>query len=381
VTRKTYAVLLAGGSGTRFEGGQDKAWCRIGARPAWLHAALSLADHPHIAGIVLVARADTVERFRRNSEGMPKLIAIVPGGATRQQSCAQGVRALPPDAERVAVHDAARPNLRRAMLDRVLEPCEADVVVPAIPACETLKRVRNGHVVETLDRTDLVNVQTPQVAKVSALREALEKADRDFTDEASVVEAAGGTARVVEGDPANIKLTVKEDVALLEALMAGSGSVVRTGIGYDVHRLDEGVPLVLGGERIEHRRGLVGHSDGDVLTHAVCDALLGAAGMPDIGTLFPDTDPALSGIDSQRLLSEVAAKLRAAGWVTENIDSTVIAEEPKLQPHIAAMKARLSATLGVEQDRISVKATTNERLDALGAGQGIAAYAVATIHK
>lgn len=327
---------------------------------------------------MLVAREDSLGQFQGVARDLNKLIAIVPGGVTRQLSCAEGLRALG-SAERVAVHDAARPNISAALLDRLLDAGGADVIIPAIPLSDTVKRVHNGTVTETVDREGLYRTQTPQVASFEKLKAAHRHAG-EWTDEAAAIEAIGGTAKVIEGDPANIKVTTEGDLALLRRMMEVRGTV-RTGIGYDVHRFAPGRPLVLGGVTIAHPRGLDGHSDADVLTHALCDALLGAAGLPDIGVLFPNTDPSLAGINSLRLLAEVAERLARAGWSTENLDSTLIAEEPRLAEHVPAMRERLAKTLGIGPDRVNVKATTNERLGALGAAEGIAAYAVATISR
>ncbi len=374
-----YAVLLAGGSGVRFSGTGDKLWTTIRGRPLWLHGALALAEHPAIENMVIVAPGKLVERFSTIAASIPLRPQVVAGGADRQSSCLNGLRALPASVEWVAVHDAARPNLRRELLDRLLAPCDADAVVPAVPLSDTVKRVHNGRVVDTPDRSSLVRVQTPQVARVALLRSALEGANGVFTDEASAIESVGGSVAVVEGDPENLKLTVPADLAALRACMEGTTARVRMGFGYDVHRLVEGKSLVLGGVHLPFEMGLDGHSDADVLTHAVCDALLGAAGMPDIGRLYPNTDERFRGVDSQYLLADVRERLTGEGWVTENIDCTVVAEAPRLANWIGEMCERLAETLRVDPSAVNVKATTNEGLGALGAGLGIAAYAVATI--
>lgn len=374
-----HAVLLAGGSGVRFNRTGDKLWTSIRGRPLWIHGALALANHPAIEGMVIVVPAKQIGRFSAAAASIPLKHDIVAGGDDRQGSCLNGLRALPATVEWVAVHDAARPNLKRELLDRLLAPCEADAVVPAVPLSDTVKRVHNGRVVETLDRRSLVRVQTPQVVRVTLLRSALEEARTVFTDEASAIESVGGIVAVVEGDPENHKLTAPSDLGALRASMEGTTARVRTGIGYDVHRLVEGRPLILGGVRIPYELGLDGHSDADVLTHAVCDALLGAAGMPDIGRLYPNTDERFRGIDSQRLLADVCERLTGEGWVTENIDCTVVAEAPRLADRVVEMRERLAETMRVDPSTVNVKATTNEGLGALGAGLGIAAYAVATI--
>jgi len=263
------------------------------------------------------------------------------------------------------------------LLDRLLLTTGADATIPVIPLLDTIKQVHNDVVVGTVSREGLYRSQTPQVCRLQALRSAHHKSS-DQTDEAAAIESIGGSVRVVPGDPANLKVTTSEDLEILRKLMDESPTI-RTGIGYDIHRFGPGLRLVIGGIEIPEADGLAGHSDADVLTHAICDALLGAAGMPDIGVLFPNTDPAYAGIDSQNLAVDVAARLAAAGWRTENVDSTVVAERPKISGYVPAMRERLAKSLGVQPDRVNVKATTNEGLGALGAAEGIAAYAIATI--
>ncbi len=377
----TYAVALAGGRGARYDPVKDKLWEPIAGLPLWLHSVRRLAQHPQIAGVVVVAPESQHERFRRHLNSIPKIVGLVPGGDTRQASCAAGCASVPTDADRIAVHDCARPNLSAALLDRVLGPYEDAAVVPGVSMSETIKRVHNWLVAETLDRTGIYRMQTPQVVQAEWLRRAHRELSGRFTDEAAMIEAIGGTVRVVEGDVCNIKVTVEQDREIIRSLMERAPIMVRTGFGYDVHRLEAGIPLVLGGVHIDYSRGLAAHSDGDALTHAICDALLGAAGLPDIGVLFPNSNPELKGIDSQVLLKEVGQRIRAEGWLAENVDSTVIAEEPKIAPYTQEMRQRLAGTLGILPEQVNVKATTNEGLGELGSGQGIAAYAVVTIQK
>ncbi|MDQ2688419.1 MAG: 2-C-methyl-D-erythritol 2,4-cyclodiphosphate synthase, partial [Armatimonadota bacterium] len=254
----------------------------------------------------------------------------------------------------------------------------------ALPVHDTLKRVKEGQTVhETVDRQGLWAVQTPQAFRAQALLNAHVHAKATGfigTDEASLVEHLGDVPiHLVRGEPSNIKVTRPEDLEMADALLGCRET--RVGFGYDIHRLSPGRRLVLGGVEIAdpQGRGLEGHSDADVLLHALCDALLGAVGLPDIGTLYPNTDPAYAGIASTRLLQDVAARLGAAGFQIVNVDTTLIAEAPKIMPHVAQMREIIAGLLGLEPSRVGIKATTNEGLGALGQGQGIAAHAVASV--
>ncbi len=361
-----------------------------------------------------------------------KVTAVVVGGETRTDSVRNGLDALPPDTEIVLVHDAARPLITADVIDRVLAAtAQTGAAVPGLPLSDTVKRVdARGTVRATIPRamtpiihrptpnaqrltpnaviTGLTAVQTPQGARVALLRAAyahFDFAHDEPTDEASLLEAMGASVAVVPGDPANIKITRPEDLALAERLIHGmepgspqteaesalASSVsstltpeIRTGFGYDVHAFaasEAGRRLFLGGVEIPHDRGLDGHSDADVLLHAVCDALLGAVSLGDIGLLFPNTDNAYKDISSLRLLANVGQRLTEAGWEVVNIDATVLAEAPRLMPHREAMQRAMAACLGLAPACISVKATTSEKLGFVGRGEGISCWAVATVRR
>lgn len=335
--------------------------------------------------LVLAAREEEIGRLQETAGSVfGGDCRIVAGGETRQESVAQGIACLGAigDNDIVLVHDAARPLVRQDVIDRCIEGARIyGAAVAALPVADTLKQAGGERdVVRTVDRDGLWAVQTPQAFRLGLLRQAHASAARDGfqgTDEASLVERLGTQpVHLVDGARENVKLTAASDLVFAQQWL---GSHMRVGIGYDIHRIVAGRPMWLGGVNIPSPFGLDGHSDADVVLHAVCDALLGAAGLPDIGQLYPNKDPAYAGISSILLLQDVAARLAASGFRTGNVDCTVIAEEPKIAGYAAAMRARIAEVLGVEDGVVSIKATTNEGLGSLGHGQGIACYATASI--
>jgi len=339
--------------------------------------------HPAITEIILVVAADEMERARRLIAGGPSRITekVVMGGAERRDSVWQGLQEVAAGTDIVLIHDAARPFLSHPEIDRCLDAVRRyGAAVVGRPVADTLKRAGpDGQVAATVERTAIWGAQTPQGFRLGVLWPAYQRAIAEnwpATDDAAVVERAGHRVQLVEGDAMNFKITRPEDLALAQRLIGG---MPRVGIGYDVHRLVPDRALVLGGVTIPHTLGLLGHSDADVLIHAIMDALLGAAGLGDIGQHFPDTDAQYRGISSLILLEAVASKLQAAGFAPVNIDAVVVAEAPKLAPHLAEMRARMAAALGMTPAQISVKATTSEGLGFVGAGAGIAAHATACI--
>ncbi len=318
------------------------------------------------------ARADR-ERLRR---------AV--GGPTRQASVANGLaslQGLAADEDWVLVHDAARPCLSTAEVDALLDALErgATGAVLASALVDTVKRQSPGGAVETVDRTGLWRALTPQVFPYRRLRDALADAAAAgvvVTDEAQAMERAGVAPALVPGSPFNIKVTRAEDLDTAARILAhAEAKHMRVGQGFDVHRFGDGDHVTLGGVRIEYERGVVAHSDGDVVIHALCDAILGALAAGDIGQHFPDTDPRYRGADSRAFLRAVAARMRAAGFGLVNADVTVLAEAPRIAKHRATMAERLAADLGAPPDAINVKATTTERLGFIGRGEGLAAFA------
>ncbi|MCW3052895.1 MAG: 2-C-methyl-D-erythritol 2,4-cyclodiphosphate synthase [Chthonomonadales bacterium] len=380
----------------------------VGGRSVLERTLTAFDSHPALKAIVLVAGPEELERVRQVAAAFPKVVAVVAGGETRSESVRNGLEALPPEIEIVLVHDAARPLVSAALIGSViLAAARVGAAVPGLPLSDTVKRVdADGLVQATIPRTadihgvtlsGLTSVQTPQGARVNVLRDAYTHYDAarsgEPTDEASLIEANGGSVAVVPGDTANIKITRPEDIALAELLLATSApqatsassarsGEIRTGLGYDVHQFaapEAGRTLTIGGIEIEHDRGLDGHSDADVLLHAVCDALLGAASLGDIGILFPNTDETYRGIASLRLLAIVGERLVQSGWQIVNIDATIVAEAPKLMPHRPKMQMVMAACLNLEATRISVKATTSEKMGFVGRKEGMACWCIATI--
>jgi 2-C-methyl-D-erythritol 4-phosphate cytidylyltransferase/2-C-methyl-D-erythritol 2,4-cyclodiphosphate synthase len=311
-----------------------------------------------------------------------KPIQIVAGGDRRQDSVANAFAAVQDRGGIVAIHDAARPLVTDGVIRRTIEAAaEHGAAIAAIRARDTVKRGdAEGMIVDTLARDEIYLAQTPQAFRVSILREALALAD-DVTDEAALAERAGHRVRLVEGDARNFKVTTPEDLIMAERLLTADAprAVLRIGNGYDLHRLVTGRPLILGGVTIPFDKGLQGHSDADAICHAVTDAILGAAGAGDIGRHFPDTDAAWKDADSVDLLRRAAAVIREAGYAIGNIDVVVIAQQPKLVPHVEAIRANLADALGCEISQISVKGKTNEGVDSMGAGESIAVHAVALL--
>ena len=337
---------------------------------------------------VIVVVADQEQSFiEEQVEAMqvPWTVKYAVGGVERQDSVASGLSQVSDAADIILVHDGARPLATKDLARRVIEGAkEYGAVVPAIPVVDTIKRVdADGVVKETLVRSELYAMQTPQGFQRSVLLEAhayVNEHGYQGTDDVSLVEFQGRPVRIVEGDRKNIKLTVPEDVAMAKKYL-GVEQMMRIGYGYDIHRFTEGRPCILGGVSIDSPIGPDGHSDADVLIHALMDAMLGAAGMRDIGYYFPPEDDAFKGISSRLLLEKVVQLLKESNFGIYNADIMVIAEAPKLKPHIEQMKENLSADLGIPLSRISIKATTNEGLGALGRTEGIAAQAVVSMYE
>ncbi len=379
-------IVAAAGRGRRFGAPDNKVFAPLAGRTV-LHGSLSaLQDCPEIDALVVVAGAEDLDRVRAIAGGYSKLHAVCEGGAERYDSVWNALQAVPPGTEIVAIHDGARPLTSPDLVSACVAAArETGAALPATPVSDTLKRSENGvDTRETVDRSRLYGVQTPQTFRYSLLVEAYAAARRQGfsgTDDASYVEWLGHPVRLVPGSRNNLKITVAEDLRMAEALLGGP--VVRTGFGYDVHRLVPGRPLVLGGVPLEHPEGLGldGHSDADVLLHAIADALLGAAALGDIGQHFPNTDPRYRGISSLLLLEEVVRVLREAGWTPVNVDAMLLAERPKIRPHVESMRARIAEALGLDPGAVGVKATTNERLGFEGREEGMAAHAVATIRR
>ena len=369
------AVLVAAGSGSRFGAGPPKQFAPLAGRPVIRHAAEALA--PHVGLLQPVGDPGPVAEALAGLDHLP----AVPGGRTRQASVRAGLEALAPfDPDLVLVHDAARPFVPEGTVAALVEALHAyPGALPAVPVADTLKRAAGGVVEATVPRDGLYRAQTPQGFRFPVLLDLHRRAaDDSATDDTALLDAAGLPVALVPGSESNVKLTYPEDLVRLERILAPV-SVPRTGTGFDVHAFQAGRPLVLCGLIVPHEKGLAGHSDADVGIHALCDAIYGALAEGDIGRHFPPSESAWKDADSARFLRHAAERVRARGGRLANADVTLICERPKITPFAAAMQARLADLLGVEPGRVSVKATTTERLGFAGRGEGIAAQAVATV--
>lgn len=375
---KTVALLVAAGSGSRMGGDVPKQYRRIAGKAVLAHA-IDHLHHPSIDAIQVVIGEGQDAAYSEAIDGRA-LPSPVVGGATRQQSVHNGLKALAAEeVSRVLIHDAARPFLPPVVIDRLQTALDDHrAAVPALPVVDTLARVDSA-LGETVARDGLVRVQTPQAFHFGAIWSAhAEWPGGEATDDAQVARAAGIDVVTVEGDTALEKLTYEADFARAEARLAAALSP-RTGLGFDVHALAAGEELWLGGLRIPHDKGLKGHSDADVVLHALTDALLGALGAGDIGDHFPPSDPQWRGAASSRFVEHARDLVAQASGRIEHVDLTIICEAPKIGPHRAAMRENIAGLLRLPVQRVSVKATTTERLGFTGRGEGIAAQAVATI--
>lgn len=379
------AIIVAAGQSQRM--GQAKQWIDLQGIPVLGHALLAFEKSPCIGAIAVVVRVEDMLRTQDlcSRLRLKKVTAITAGGDTRQQSVAAGLKALPAECSLVAIHDGARPFVTPDRIERVAA-CAAltGAAAAAVRVKDTIKKAGvDGIVLETPDRSGLWSVQTPQIFNRTLYRKAVNQALRDgkeYTDDCQLMEAAGYPVHLCEGDYQNIKITTPEDIVLARALAAErTGISMRIGHGYDVHRLKEGRPLIIGGTAVPYEKGLDGHSDADVLLHAIMDALLGAAAMGDIGRWFPDTDERFRGADSRVLMAETVRMIREKGYRIGNIDATILAQEPKMKSHISAMRGCIASIAGVAEDQVNVKATTEEGLGFTGEKQGIAAHAVCVL--
>jgi 2-C-methyl-D-erythritol 4-phosphate cytidylyltransferase / 2-C-methyl-D-erythritol 2,4-cyclodiphosphate synthase len=381
LTMYVTAIIAAAGRGERFGAGQPKQLLPIGGRTMLERSVDAFLTHVSVNDVIVALPAELVERPPAYLIRTAKPLRIVAGGARRQDSVAAAFRVLEDRCELIVVHDAARPFASADLISRTIAAAgESGVALAAIAARDTVKEVAGSVVRATLDRNTIYLAQTPQAFRRDILRDAL-AINSDATDEASLAEQAGHAVRIVEGETTNIKITTPEDLWIAEAISRG-GKAARTGragIGYDLHRLVEGRPLILGGITIPFERGLAGHSDADAVCHAVTDAILGAAGAGDIGQHFPDTDQQWKGASSIDMLRRAVAVVHRMGLAVGNVDATVILERPKLAPHVEAMRASLAEALRVSLDRVSVKGKTNEGVGELGRGEAIAVHAIALI--
>jgi 2-C-methyl-D-erythritol 4-phosphate cytidylyltransferase / 2-C-methyl-D-erythritol 2,4-cyclodiphosphate synthase len=374
-------IIVAAGRGTRLGAAVPKQLLPLAGRTLLQRSVAAFDGHPLVSDIVVVLPSEWVAAGASLVAGTARALRFVAGGARRQDSVRAGLDDLPSNADVVLVHDAARPFVTGALIDRVIAGARtAGAAVPALSSRDTVKRVdASSHVVrETLPRDEIWLAQTPQGFRRDVLVAAVAfgAAGVEATDEAMLAERAGYVVQVVPGEDANVKITTPEDLGAARARLE---TPARVGTGYDLHRLVEGRRLVLAGVVIPFERGPLGHSDGDVLCHAVIDAMLGAACAGDIGRLFSNEDPRWKDAPGLDLLARARDIVGGEGWRVSNIDVTVVLERPKLAPHVDAMRERLAATLGVPLAQVSVKAKTNEGVDAVGRGEALAAHAIATL--
>lgn len=372
------AVIVAAGRGTRAGGEIPKQWQRLGDQQVASYALQTFRDHPRIHHLVLVMSPDDI------AAGITPDIApdaIVPGGATRKESVLAGIEALTDHVDFVLIHDAARPLISASTIDRVLDALATHQgAAPALPVTDTLWHGQNGKVTGLQNRDSLYRAQTPQGFHLDLLLAAHQVSDAEATDDVAVARAAGLDVAIVQGDEENIKITTPGDFARAKKLM-GQQMDIRCGNGYDVHRFGPGDHVWLCGVQVPHSRSLQGHSDADVGMHAVTDAIYGALGMGDIGQHFPPSDPQWKGAASHIFLEHAVKLADELGFAIGNVDCTLVCEHPKIGPHQAAMKAALAGIMGLDAERISVKATTSERLGFTGREEGIASLATVTLIK
>jgi len=375
------AILAAGGRGLRLGHVQPKQLLVIAGRSILERSVSLLQTHPDVNEVIVALPGELVDDPPAYLLNTSKPLRVVKGGARRQDSVAAAFRLVSERADVVVIHDAARPFASGALVARTIAAAaESGAALAALGARDTVKQVAGDVVQATLDRQTIFLAQTPQAFRRDVLRDAL-AVTGDATDEAALAERAGHAVRIVEGEPSNIKVTTPEDLVIAEAI-GREGKPARTGragMGYDLHRLVEGRPFILGGVTIPFERGLAGHSDADAVCHAVTDAILGAAGAGDIGRHFSDTDPRWKGASSLDLLRRAVEVVHGEGLDVGNVDATVIVERPKLAPYIEQMRANLAAVLGVSIDRVSIKGKTNEGLGELGRGEALAVHAIALV--
>lgn len=382
---RTAVIIVAAGRGLRAGPGGPKQFRSLGGRTVVAHALDAFCQHPGVTFVQPVCHADDQAPFAAATEGLSYL-PPVPGGATRQASVFAGLKALAQVApDIVLIHDAARPFVSAAVVSRAIEAAgKTGAAIPTVAVADTIKQVdASGRVVGTPPRAELRIAQTPQSFVFEKILAAHERAARegrdDFTDDAALAEWAGLTVATFEGDHLNMKLTTPEDFAREEARLGAALGDIRTGTGYDVHAFGDGDHLMICGVRVPHNRGFLAHSDGDVGLHALVDAILGALADGDIGSHFPPSDMKWKGASSDRFLDYAAQKVRERGGRVASLEVTLICERPKIGPHRDAMRARIAEIANVPVSRVSVKATTSERLGFTGREEGMAATASATI--
>ena len=378
---KVSAVIVAAGRGHRVGGEIPKQYLTLGNKTVLFHTVNRFLKHPQIDRVVVAIHPDDVMLYN-NAVGILDLMPPVYGGATRQQSVLCGLEALVSEnPDLVLIHDAARPLLSDALIDRVIATAKTEgAALPALPVADTLKRAENGKVSETVDRSNLWRAQTPQAFDFQKIIEGHRSArGMDLTDDVAVAEFINMPVTIVDGEEGNFKITSSEDLEKAEIMMGTGQYQVRTGQGFDVHAFEDGDAVILGGVEIPHSRKLKGHSDADVALHALTDALLGAIAAGDIGDHFPPSDDIWKGASSDIFLKEAVRLVKERSGEITSLDLTIICEAPKIGPHREIMRQTIAEICGLDIDSVSVKATTTEKLGFTGRGEGIAAQAIATV--
>ena len=383
---KVAAVVVAAGRGYRAGGDMPKQYRAIAGEPMIRPTLTAFLRHPQIDAVQPVIHPDDADAFCIATAGLDNLLPPVPGGATRQASVRAGLQALRAAApELVLIHDAARPFLSGDLISRAIAAAtQHGAAVPAIAITDTVKQIDAQDMIsETLDRSRLRTVQTPQAFAydlIVALHGRAAAAGReDFTDDAALAEWAGHRVNAFPGESTNVKLTTNDDFEHAEMLRLAALADVRTGNGFDVHAFGDGDHVMLGGVRIPHTRGVIGHSDADVALHALVDAILGALAEGDIGVHFPPSDPQWRGASSDRFLAFACERVRGRSGVIAHLDVTIVCETPRVGPHRDAMRTRIAAIAGIPIGRVAVKATTSEKMGFTGRGEGLVAMATATV--
>ena len=382
-------IIPAAGFGSRMKSNLPKQFLELAGEPILVRTLRVFLEHPLTRTVVVALPAEYLESGKKQilscfDDGLQQQLIFTPGGDTRQQSVRKGLDALPASINGVLVHDGARPMVTGEVIDRCIAGIKSHgAVIAAVPVKDTLKEVDGSLVTGTVDRSRLWQAQTPQAMQRKLLEQAYKHAEATGfigTDEASLLEHAGIAVSVVTGSETNIKITRPDDLAIASGLLRTGSTVIKIGHGFDAHRLVEGRKLILGGVEIPYHLGLAGHSDADVLTHALMDAILGALGAGDIGRHFPDHDDRYRGADSLKLLARVMVLAREKNMQLGNGDITVICQQPKLASHIPTMQAKLTVICDTGAENINIKATTTEKMGFAGRGEGISAHAVVLMH-
>lgn len=380
---RVVAIIVAAGGGSRMGGDLPKQFLPLGGRPLLDRTLSAFTASPRVDGVVLSLPPSLSNEVKESYRSVAKIIAVVDGGAERQDSVRNALAAVPEETEIILVHDAVRPFVSERLLGRCVDLAqEHGAVVPVVPVRDTVKQWdRAEKTLSTRDRSEIMLAQTPQGFRAGILRDAYRKAQeegRQGTDDASLVEGTRVPVIPIPGEEGNIKITIPEDIRMAEGLLREQPDL-RIGIGGDAHSLVEGRPLWLGGVRIEHERGLLGHSDGDVLLHAVADAIYGALGDPDIGRHFPPGAAETEGISSRTILAHARGRMVEKGFGLVGLDAVIVCEEPKIAPVVPALRASIAGMLSLPENRVNLKGKTTEGMGFEGRKEGISAWAVALL--